>query len=78
MVSAVCLVLAGYLLFSKPPEHRQHKAIEMVWLMPAFFCLSAVVAFVSDLIFRKFIPELTKLWVTEGVLVIFILVLIFL
>ena len=39
--------------------------------------LAAAVFFISDLIFRRFIPSAKKLWVVEGVLVIFIVILVF-
>lgn len=75
VVSAVCLVIAALLLFDK--KAQQPGYVDITGLLIGFNLLTAVVAFVSDLIFRKFIPTLKKLWVVEGVLVIFIIILIF-
>ena len=75
IVSAICLVIAALLLFDKKPQRPGY--VDITGLLVGFNVLTALVAFVSDLIFRKFVPSLKKLWIIEGVLVIFIIVLIF-
>ncbi|WP_316792470.1 hypothetical protein [Pedobacter frigoris] len=73
IVSALALVTAVlYLWYRKPPEH-----VDVSGILAFFSFLVAVIAFVSDLIFRKFIPSLKKLWIIEGVLIAFIIILIF-
>jgi len=37
--------------------------------------LTAIIAFISDLIFRKFIPLLRKIWIVEGMLILITMVL---
>lgn len=72
----MCLVFAvGLLLNNKAVQ--QTGSIDMTYILVGFGFLTAIVTFISDLVFRKFIPSLTKLWVVEGVLVIFIVILIF-
>jgi len=39
--------------------------------------VAAVLAFISDLIFRRLVPSLKKLWIIEGVLIVFVVILIF-
>jgi len=73
----MCLVLAVWLLLRKtPPRYNSH--VDFTGLLSGFCLLTAVIAFVSDLIFRKFIPSLKKLWIIESVLIVFIIILIFL
>ncbi|WP_316780304.1 hypothetical protein [Pedobacter antarcticus] len=43
--------------------------------MTGLYILGAIIAFISDLIFRKFIPLTRNLWVVEGAFLIFSLVL---
>lgn len=43
--------------------------------MTALYILGAIIAFISDLIFRKFIPLTRNLWVVECAFLIFSLVL---
>ena len=74
IVSALCLVIAGLLLFSRKEQQVGHPHFTM--LLAGVNGLAAVTFFISDLIFRRFIPSLKKLWVVEGVLVVFILVLV--
>lgn len=73
IVSALALVTAVlYLWYRKPPQH-----VDVSGILAAFSFLVAVIAFISDLIFRKFIPSLKKLWIIESVLIVFIIILIF-
>lgn len=73
IVSALALVTAVlYLWYRKPPQH-----VDVSGILAGFCFLVAVIAFISDLIFRKFVPSLKKLWIIEGVLVAFIIILIF-
>lgn len=76
MVSSICLVMGVWLLWSKQPAQRPGQ-IDMTYTLAGLSFLSAVVFFISDLIFRKFIASLGKLWIVEGVLVIFIVILVF-
>ncbi|WP_243732541.1 hypothetical protein [Pedobacter metabolipauper] len=74
LVSALCLVIGVLLLTGKKPVSGN---TNLTALLVGFSFLSAVIAFISDLIFRKFIPNLKKLWVIEIILIIFIVILIF-
>lgn len=76
LISAIGLVSAAMLFISKAqPQHPQH--IDLTGTLAWLSVLAAVVFFVSDLIFRRFIPSFKKLWMVEGVLVIFMVILIF-
>ncbi|SMC97395.1 hypothetical protein [Pedobacter nyackensis] len=75
IVSALCLVVAVLLLLDKKDKGPQH--IDVSGLLIGFCFLATVVAFISDQIFRRFIPSLKKLWIIEGVLIVFIIILIF-
>jgi hypothetical protein len=73
IVSAVCLVMAGLLLFGGQsgvghPQFNQ--------LVAGVAGLAAIIFFISDLIFRRFILSVKKLWIVEGVLVVFMVVLV--
>jgi hypothetical protein len=76
IVSAICLVIAIMLLINKKEEGNP-KYVDITGILIGFSALTAIVAFVSDQIFRRFILNLKKLWVVEGVLIIFIIILIF-
>lgn len=76
IVSAIFLVLAVVLLFEKkaPPAA---KTINLNPILIGFSFLIVLVSFISDQIFRKFIPQLKNLWVIECAFIVFTLVLIF-
>ncbi|ETZ23307.1 hypothetical protein N824_17750 [Pedobacter sp. V48] len=76
IVSAICLVIAIMLLINKKEEGNP-KYVDITGILIGFSFLTAIVAFISDQIFRRFILNLKKLWVVEGVLIIFIIILIF-
>ena len=76
IVSSICLVIGVLLLLDKQQVQRPGQ-IDMTYTLAGFSFLSAIVFFVSDLIFRKFVASLKKLWIIEGVLVIFIVILVF-
>lgn len=76
IVSAICLVIAVMLLINKQ-DQANPKYVDISGILAGFSFLIAVVAFISDQIFRRVILNLKKLWVVEGVLVIFITILIF-
>ena len=76
IVSAICLVIAIMLLINRKDEGNP-KYVDITGILIGFSFLTAVVAFISDQIFRRFILNLKKLWVVEGVLIIFIIILIF-
>jgi len=63
------------LLFNRR-QGGQTTPVGLVDLMAGLSVIAAIVSFISDQIFRKFIPNVKKLWVVEGVLVIFIIILI--
>lgn len=76
IVSAICLVIGIMLLINKKEEGNP-KYVDITGILIGFSFLTAIVAFISDQIFRRFILNLKKLWVVEGVLIIFIIILIF-
>jgi len=75
IVSAVCLTAAILLLVNKK-QTLQVTPDALVDLMAGLSILAAIIAFISDQIFRKFVLGIKKLWIVEGVLVIFIIILI--
>lgn len=75
IVSAICVVSAVIILLDEKSPKPGH--VDATVLIVGFSLLTAMIAFVSDLIFRKFIPSLIKLWIIESVLVAFIIILIF-
>ena len=75
IVSSICLTAAILMLVNKK-ETLQATPNALIDLMAGLSMLAAIIAFISDQIFRKFIPNVKKLWIVEGVLVIFILILI--
>jgi hypothetical protein len=76
IVSAMGLV-AGVWFLADKNETQRPGHIDMTGWVIGFCFLIFMVAFVSDLIFRKFIPELKKIWIVEGVLIIFTIILMF-
>ncbi|RZL14387.1 MAG: hypothetical protein EOO89_16165 [Pedobacter sp.] len=74
IVSSICLV-ASVMLFTTKTSPRPHH-VDITAMLAWLSLLSALIFFISDLIFRRFILSLKKLWIVEGVLVIFIAVLI--
>lgn len=73
IITSVCLVLAVMLLFSPSPQFPVQKG--MNGLIVGLCFLAAIIAFISDLIFRKFIPLLRNLWLVECAFIVFTLVL---
>jgi hypothetical protein len=76
IVSSAALV-ASVLLFAGKAQTPRPQTVDITGMLAWLSLLVAVVFFISDLIFRRFIPSLAKLWIIEGVLVIFIVILIF-
>lgn len=72
IVSAACLVFGIFILWGKGPV-----PVSGPGLLAGFCLISATVFFVSDLVFRKFVPSLMKLWAIEGVLIVFMIVLVY-
>lgn len=70
IISAVCITTAAVLLFEKRPEPHAH-TINLQPILIGFSLLIAVIAFISDQIFRKFIPELKKIWIVECTVILF-------
>lgn len=77
IVSSTSLVLAVWLLLKDTPTGSDRQVVQATGFLTGFCLLVAVVAFVSDLIFRKMIPSVRKIWIIEGVLIVFIIILIF-
>jgi len=75
VVSAICITGAILLLVNKR-QSLQETPNALIDLMTGLSVLAAIISFISDQIFRKFIPSVKKLWVVEGVLVSFIIILI--
>lgn len=75
IVSALGLVVAVLILIEKKDNGPHH--VDVSGLLSGFCFVAAVVAFISDQIFRKFVPSLKKLWIIESVLIVFIVILIF-
>jgi len=73
MVTALGLVAAGIFVF-KGFGGPMERSVNVLLL--ALCLLGALVSFVSDLIFRKSIPSIKKLWIVEGAFIVFTLVLI--
>lgn len=58
------------MLFEKRPPINAH-VLNLYPILIGFSLAIAVVAFVADQIFRKFIPELKKIWIIECTVVLF-------
>jgi hypothetical protein len=74
IVTSIGLVAGVLLIFGPETPLPVQKDINHVIILLSF--LTAVIAFISDLIFRKFIPEVKRLWIVESALIIFTVVLI--
>jgi hypothetical protein len=73
IITAFCLVAAVLLLFNKTEVVSPISgAFTGLWI--GICLLAAVISFVSDIIFRKFIPLLKNLWIMECAFVVFTLV----
>lgn len=77
IVSAACLVFGIFILWEQGPEMKRPLPVSAPGLLAGFCLISAAVFFVSDLVFRKFVPSLMKLWAIEGVLIVFMIVLVY-
>jgi hypothetical protein len=75
IVSAICLVFVGWLLIQEQPKGPRH--VDMTGFFIGLGVVSAIAAFISDFVFRRFISSLVKLWIVEGMVVVFIVILIF-
>jgi hypothetical protein len=65
--------VAFLMLFSPGQQVPVQKGMNT--LLTGLSFLAAIIAFISDLIFRKFIPLLRNLWVVECAFIVFTLVL---
>jgi hypothetical protein len=74
IVTSLGLVAGVLLTFSPDPPMPVQKDINHIMVVLSF--LTAVVAFISDLIFRKFIPEVKRLWLVESSLIVFTVILV--
>lgn len=74
IISAVFLTIAVVMLFEKRPPVNAH-VINLYPILIGFSLLIVVIAFVSDQIFRKFIPELKKIWIVECTVILFTILL---
>jgi len=73
IITSAALVLALVMLFSPDQHNPVQKG--MNGLLTGLCFLAAIIAFISDLIFRKFIPLLRNLWIVECAFIVFTLVL---
>jgi len=73
IVTSGCLVVALLMLFSPGEQLPVQKGVN--GLLTGLCFLAAIIAFISDLIFRKFIPLLRNLWVVECAFIVFTIVL---
>ena len=69
--------MAGLLIFDRKPEitNGVDHQVNGLWIAVCF--LAVVISFLSDQIFRKFIPSTMNLWVIECAFIIFTLVFVF-
>lgn len=74
IITSGCLVMGIYLLIM--PESPIPVEKGMKGLVTGLYFLGAIIAFISDLIFRKFIPLTRNLWVVQCAFLVFSLVLI--
>ena len=76
IITALCLVGCVMLLFDKSASVGPvNRAFNGLWV--GICLLGAFISFLSDMIFRKFIPVLRNLWVIECAFVVFTLVFLF-
>lgn len=64
IISSTAIIIAVLLLFNQL-NFFEYQLPAMKILFVVLFVIIAVVAFVSDLIFRKMIPSLKRLWLVE-------------
>lgn len=74
IISSIGLV-AGVMLMLSPKPALPIQG-DMNTLVVVLIFLTAVIAFISDLIFRKFIPQIKRLWIIESALIAFTIILI--
>lgn len=76
IVTALSLVMAGLLIFGKSEiTNGVDHQVNGLWIAVCF--LAVVISFLSDQIFRKFIPSTLNLWVIECAFIVFTLVFVF-
>jgi hypothetical protein len=75
IITAACLVGCVLLVFDKSIVGPVNRAFNGLWI--GICLLGAFISFLSDMIFRKFIPVLRNLWVIECAFVVFTLVFLF-
>lgn len=76
LVTALCLVCAVLLVFSKSSmTNPVNQSFNGLWI--GICLLGAFISFLSDMIFRKFIPTLGNLWIIECAFLVFTLVFLF-
>lgn len=76
IVTAISLVMAALLIFGKSDiTNGVDQHVNGLWI--AVCMLAVVISFLSDQIFRKFIPSTLNLWVIECAFIIFTLVFVF-
>lgn len=73
IITSASLVIGGYLLISGPEKLPVQQGMNS--LVAGLCFMAAIIAFISDLIFRKFIPLLRNLWVVECAFIVFTAVL---
>jgi hypothetical protein len=73
IITSAALVTGAYLLISNAEKLPVQQGMNN--LIAGLCFLTAIIAFISDLIFRKFIPLLRNLWVVECAFIVFTVVL---
>ncbi|EDM38713.1 hypothetical protein PBAL39_21610 [Pedobacter sp. BAL39] len=76
IVSAVFLTIAVLLLLEDNKPRGTAMYLNISGILIGFSFLVAVIAFISDQIFRRFVPELKKIWILESFFVFFTVLLI--
>jgi len=77
IITALSLTLGVVVLFQKQVMiNPVEQSMKGLWI--AICLLAAVISFLSDQIFRKFIPLLRNIWVIECAFIVFTIVLVFL
>ncbi len=78
IISAASLTLSVYAIidfyFIIHPARQQEWGI----LSAGFYILLAIITFISDLIFRRFLSDIKRIWIIELLFIIFVAILIIL
>ena len=70
LVSAILLISGLYFIFSAPQGWKMSGTISLFLL--------AIICFISDLVFRRMLPDTKRIWIFELLFIIFVAALILL